>query len=291
MTNRYIEELKNKIKPYRYTYKGKCIILESTTGNYVLKECNNDLNRLFKYLDSRNFNSHPKIIDNKDNEYLFNYVDDIEVPKEQKINDLIVLIADLHRKTAYFKEVSEDKFKSVYEDIKNNILYLKEYYGNMFEEGFKDIYMSPSTYLFMRNYTKINNSLLFCEQELDNWYELVKDNKTKRVALLHNNLELNHLVNNNLISWNEYIVDSPILDIIKLYKKEYYSASFEPVLKKYLSIFALLEDEKKLLFIMISMPWTINLTKNELENCKMINNLIDYIYKTEKLIRPYYSKE
>lgn len=291
MTNEYIESIKAKLRPYKYTYKGKSIILESTSGNYVIKDCNNNLKDLFTYLDSRNFHNHPIVVDNKDNNYLFSYLDDITIPKEQKLNDLIELIADLHRKTVYFKEVSEDKFQSVYENIKNNILYLKEYYDKLFDTGFNEIYPSPSTYLFLRNYTKINSTLIFCESELDNWYQLVKDNKTKRVCLLHNNLELDHLLKNNLISWDNYTIDTPILDIINLYKKEYYLTDFGPLLKKYLSIFELLEEEKKLLFIMLSLPWSLNLDKNEMENCKNINNLIDYIYKTENLIRPYYTEK
>ena len=291
MTNDYIESIKSKLRPYKFTYKGKSVILESTSGNYVIKNCNQNLKDLSTYLDSRNFFNHPSIIDSKDNNYLFSYLDDITIPKEQKLNDLIGLIADLHRKTVYFKEVSEDKFQSVYENIKNNILYLKEYYNSLFDNGFNEVYPSPSTYLFLCNYTKINSALIFCESELDNWYQLVKDNKTQRVCLLHNNLQLEHLLKNNLISWDNYMIDSPILDIINLYKNEYYKTDFSPLLSKYLSIFELLEEEKKLLFIMLSLPWSLNLDKNEIENCKNINNLIDYIYKTEDLIRPYYTEK
>ena len=36
--------------------------------------------------------------------------------------------------------------------------------------------MSPSEYEFTRNYSKIYASLLFCEEELNNWYSLVKEN-------------------------------------------------------------------------------------------------------------------
>ena len=33
-----LETLKSIYKPYRYTIKGKCTILETTNGNYVIKK-------------------------------------------------------------------------------------------------------------------------------------------------------------------------------------------------------------------------------------------------------------
>lgn len=293
--NRSIEVLKNIYRPYRYTIKGKTTILESTSGNIVVKERTKDLKELFNYLNSRSFNNFPKLIDeSREQVNVFEYIDDIKMPREQKINDLIVLVANLHNKTSYYKEVSEDKYKSIYEDIKNNIVYLKQYYSDEFDQKFTEIYPSPSDYLLLNNYTKINNCLLFCENELDNWYDLVKDIRKQRVCVVHNNLELDHFIKNDnsyLISWDNSMIDTPVIDVIKLYKKEYYSVAFEPILSKYFDIVNLHEDEKKLLFIMLSLPWVVTNSQDEFNNCKSLNELLDYIYKTENLIRPYYSKE
>ena len=40
---------------------------------------------------------------------------------------------------------------------------------------------------------------------------------------------------------------------------------------------------------MISLPREIVLKDNEYDNTKEVNKLLTYIYKTEKLIRPYYA--
>ena len=48
------------------------------------------------------------------------------------------------------------------------------------------------------------------------------------------------------------------------------------------------DDEKKLLFILLSLPDEIIFDKNEFKSCINIRNNLDYIYKTEELIRPYY---
>lgn len=286
--NKSIEVLKSIYKPYRYTIKGKSTILETTCGDFIIKPKNKNINELYTYLTNRGFMNYPKIIDSsRDEVNVFEYVEDIKLPKEQKCDDLIEIIASLHNKTSYFKEVSEDKFKSIYEDIKSNINYLSNYYNTLYEIGFNEVYESPSNYIFMRNYFKINAALEYANNELDNWYSLVTSETKIRVCLIHNNLELNHLLNNKLISWDNYMIDTPVIDIVKLYKKEWKNIDFSEILERYMYKFPLLEYEKKLLFILISMPPEIKKSDNEFEKCKVISEVMDYVFKTEELIRPY----
>lgn len=289
--NKSIEVLKSIYKPYRYTIKGKSTILETTCGDFIIKPKNKDINELYTYLTNRGFMNYPKIIDSsRDEVNVFEYVEDIKLPKEQKCDDLIEIIASLHNKTSYFKEVSEDKFKSIYEDIKSNINYLSNYYNTLYEIGFNEVYESPSNYIFMRNYFKINAALEYANNELDNWYSLVTSETKIRVCLIHNNLELNHLLNNKLISWDNYMIDTPVIDIVKLYKKEWKNIDFSEILERYMYKFPLLEYEKKLLFILISMPPEIKKSDNEFEKCKVVSEVMDYVFKTEELIRPYNTK-
>lgn len=290
--NKSIEVLKSIYKPYRYTIKGKSTILETTCGDFIIKPKNKDINELYTYLTNRGFMNYPKIIDSsRDEVNVFEYVEDIKLPKEQKCDDLIEIIASLHNKTSYFKEVSEDKFKSIYEDIKSNISYLSNYYNTLYEIGFNEVYASPSNYIFMRNYFKINAALEYANNELDNWYSLVTNETKIRVCLIHNNLELNHLLNNKLISWDNYMIDTPVIDIVKLYKKEWKNINFSEILERYIYKFPLLDYEKKLLFILISMPPQIKKSNNEFEKCKVISEVMDYVFKTEELIRPYNTKQ
>lgn len=290
--NKSIEVLKSIYKPYRYTIKGKSTLLETTCGDFIIKPKNKDINELYTYLTNRGFMNYPKIIDSsRDEVNVFEYVEDIKLPKEQKCDDLIEIIASLHNKTSYFKEVSEDKFKSIYEDIKSNISYLSNYYNTLYEIGFNEVYASPSNYIFMRNYFKINAALEYANSELDNWYSLVTNETKIRVCLIHNNLELNHLLNNKLISWDNYMIDTPIIDIVKLYKNEWKNINFSEILERYIYKFPLLDYEKKLLFILISMPPQIKKSNNEFEKCKVISEVMDYVFKTEELIRPYNTKQ
>ena len=286
--NKSIEILKSIYKPYRYTIKGKSTILETTCGDFIIKPKNKDINELYTYLTNRGFMNYPKIIDSsRDEVNVFEYVEDIKLPKEQKCDDLIEIIASLHNKTSYFKEVSEDKFKSIYEDVLSNINYLSNYYNTLYEIGFNEVYASPSNYIFMRNYYKLNSALEYAKSELENWYSLVTSETKIRVCLIHNNLELNHLLNDKLISWDNYMIDTPVIDIVKLYKKEWKNINFSEILERYMYKFPLLEYEKKLLFILISMPPEIKKSDNEFEKCKVVSEVMDYVFKTEELIRPY----
>lgn len=286
--NKSLEILKAIYKPYRYTIKGKATILETTSGNFLIKPKNKDINELFTYLINRGFTNFPKLIDSSRSEVnVFEFIEDINLPKEQKCEDLIELIASLHNKTSYFKEVSTDKFKEIYDNIKANINYLSSYFNIIYEIGFNEVYSSPSNYLFMRNFYKIDASLKYASKELNNWFNLVTNENKIRVSVVHNNLELNHLIDNKLISWDNYIIDTPIIDIVNLYKNTWNTLEFSEILSRYMYKFPLLEYEKKLLFILLVMPITCKKSNSEFEKCHNTSNLVDYIFKTEKLIRPY----
>ncbi len=290
------EILKEIYKPLRVTILGKVKIFDTTNGKYVIKDKGKaNIRDVYNYLSSRNFNYFPKIIDDTRSEVnIFEYVEDTKMPNDQKAMDLISLVASLHEKTSYFKEVSMDTYQEIYDNIKSNIVYLKDYYNDLFDRYVLEEFMSPSKYLLTRNYTTIKDALDFCERELDLWFNMAKDSNRQRVALLHNNLELSHYIRGNedyIISWDDSKIDTPVWDIVKFYKKEYYDLEFKSILSKYLDEYKLNKDELKLLFILMVLPDKIVLDKNEYDNTNIVRNFLDYLYKTEELVRPYYTEE
>ena len=293
--NRSLEILKAIYKPYRYTLKGKATLLETTSGDFIIKPKKKNINELYNYLISRGFDNFPKLIDSSRKEVnVFEYIESIRMPKEQICDDIIDIIASLHNKTSYFKEVTEDTYKAIYEDIKSNISYLKNYYDTLYEIGYNEVYMSPANYQFMRSFSKINSALDFCNQELDDWYELIKGETKTRVAVVHNNLSFDHYLKGSkevLISWDNFLIDTPIIDLVKLYKAEYLNINFSEGLERYMHKFPLLEYEKKLLFILITLPPELKHEDTTFLQCRENNRVIDYVFKTEDLIKPYYTNE
>lgn len=283
---------KYTLKPYRYEVVGKATIIDTDNGRFVIKEKKKDNRKIYDYLESRNFNYYPKILDDNGNKQLIEYIEPIYTPREQKIMDMIDLVALLHSKTTHFKEIDEDTYKEIYEDITNNINYLTSYYTDIITIIETKVYMSPSEYLLARNITKIFSALNFCDIELKKWYNIVKQKTKQRLVVLHNNLELDHFIRNKnsyLINWDKAKIDIPVFDLYKLYKKHALEFDFSEILKRYESSYLLLEEEKKLFFILIAIPDKIEFNNSEYENCKLISNKIDIIYKTEKFISPYYS--
>lgn len=292
--SRTLDILKQVYKPLRVTLKGKTTILETTSGKFLVKDKNDkDLKRVFNYLKSRNFDNFPKLVDdNRVDLNVYEYIDDVDMPKEQKGLDMVDVISLLHSKTTYYKTVSEDKYKEIYENILNNITYLTNYYNKLFTKIDEEIYMSPSSYLLIRNSAKIMASLDFAKEQLDKWYEQAKTKNKQRVALIHNKLSTDHFIRGDkgyLISWENAKIDTPVLDLVTFYKNEYFNIDFETILEKYLQKSPLQEDEKQLFFILISLIPEVKMGDNEFLNCKNVRVALDYLYISENLIRPYYT--
>ena len=290
--------LKGKgLKPLRYEIRGKVMIIETDEGKFVIKEKNRQTNNdpIFSYLDSRNFNYYPKIITTDNDDYeMTEYIDEVEMPKEQKMVDLIDLVSLLHNKTTHYKEIDEEDYKKIYEDIDNNIKYLSSYYNDIMTIIESKVFMSPAEYLFARNVSKIYGALNFCQGELEKWKNIMETKKKQRFVVLHNNLDIDHFIRNKnsyLISWDKAKIDLPIFDLYKLYKRHGLDYDFEEILKHYEHSYPLLEEERKLLFILISLPDKIEFNKREYEMCKIISHQIDMLYKTEKIMSPHYTKD
>lgn len=276
---------RNDLKVNKYTIRGKATIVDTPLGQFVLKK--NKGNNIYKYLISRNFEYFPKIIDMDNDNIMYEYLDNIDYDNNQKAFDIMHIIALLHSKTTYYKEIDYDEYKNLYEDLKSKINYINNYYTDIINQIESRIYMSPSEYLIARNISKIFSCIYYCFNELDSWYEIVKNKKRKRVVTLHNNLKLDNLIKNKnmyLISWDKSKIDLPLYDIANFYNAYALDFDFVSLFEEYERIFPLLKEEKILLSILISIPDKISFTHNEYEMVKNVRKMLDKIYKTESLL-------
>lgn len=278
---------KNSLVANRYIKNNNVYFVDTKDARYVIKE-NKYNTDIYNYLRTRSFTYYPKILnDEKDSYLITEYIEDIDLPKEQKILDMIDLVSLLHYKTTHYKEVTEDDYKEIYEDINNNIDYLYSYYIDLITLIETKVYMSPSEYLFASNISKLLASLTYVKEELNSWYEEVKEIKKQRLVVLHNDLRLDHFIENEypyLISWNKSKIGLPIFDLYKLYKRHFLDFDFSEILNRYESKFPLTKLEKKLLFILIVLPDKIEFNKTEYENTLDVSKVINSLYKTEKLV-------
>ena len=284
---------KCNIIPTGYKKLNSATLVSTKNNKFIFKKDKNDVDKIFTYLESRNFNYFPKSF-RESNYDVYEYIEDLSISKEEKALDLINLVSLLHTKTTHYKNIDIDDYKVIYEEIDKQLNELLEYYLTLNDYIDSEVFMSPSSYLLARNISKIYALIDYLKNELSSWYDLIKEKDKQRVTLIHNNLELNHLLRNTnsyLISWDNAKFDIPVYDLYKLYKKNYKDIDFSVLLNEYENRYPLLEEEKKLLFILISIPNKLELNNNEYNNTKKVKELLDYIYKTDKIISPYYSNQ
>ena len=289
-----MKRINELFKPTKITLAGKSKIIHTENGKFVVKQKKKDIKSLYNYLSVRGFNNYPELIDEYDDNYVYQHLDGVNLPINQKAADMAGLLSLLHNKTAFFKPITADYIKGIYENVLNNILYLENYYHDLFEKISAEVMMSPAQYLLIRNSTKINANLSFTKRELEAWLTSATSHTKERVVHCHNNLSIDHYIKNAddyFISWDNYTIDSPVLDLINLYKNDYNKYDFSNFLEIYNYKFPLSDEEKKLLFIIISLPHEVRLDAGEFKNTKVVNELLIKIYKTEKLIRSYYAPQ
>lgn len=283
---------KNDLEIKRLTIKNKTKILDTNRGTLVFKNKDNNINltNTFNYLESRAFNNYAKRVFENNNYDVYEYINGYNEPNEQKILDLINLLTILHYKTTFYKEVDIDYFKEIYENTINKIDYIYNYYTDIISLIETSIYMSPVEYLIARNISKIYESLNYSKENINKWYELVKNKRRIRVVNIHNNLSLEHYIKGNkpyLISWEKSKIDNPIYDLYNLYLNHYLDFDFNELFINYESKYPLLNEERILLFSLLTIPWKFEFNDTEYNLCKNARKLFDYLYKTEKLVTEY----
>ena len=265
-------------------YKGNIIILETNEGKYVFNNY-----KIYNYLISKGFKYFPRPISNENNDYdLVEYIEDKNISNSEKLKDLIGLSAILHKTTSFNKEIDIDNLKSTYENMQNDANYLMNYYIDLNNYIDNISYMSPTEYLLVSNIDLLYYLISFVKVESTNWYNKVKEKKNIRFSMIHDNLSLNHLIENEniyLISWNKAHFDIPLLDIIKIYQDNYYDIELEELLKEYQKINKLSEDEYLYLLLKLSIPKRIELTNKTYLECYDLSNYLVYLRKIASLVQ------
>lgn len=268
--------------------KGKCIIANVDGENVVIKEKgNHNTLETYKYLSSRNFNYFPIIKREKNNYNVYEYIEDADISIDQKAFDMMHLLSLLHNKTTFYKEMDMIEYKEIFEDLTDKINTTYNFYTNLITLIESHIFMSPSEYLIARNISKIFGALEYSKRNLEEWYNIIKNTAKKRVVLLYNNIDINHILRNKdiyLINWEKSKLGIPIYDIYNFYLKYSFHFDFAHLLEFYESRYPLLKEEKLLFYIMISIPDMLYFNDTEINNCKKAKNIIDFIYRTEVLI-------
>ena len=280
---------KYHIKPISYVKRGKSLIIETKENKFAIKE-NIKNPDIYDYLNSRSFDYYPKVLNQRSDPFeLSEFKSELNIPEEQKLEEMLKITALLHSKTTYYQKNDLADNKEIYETLTNNILYLKSYYEDIIALIDSKEFFSPAEYLVSRNFSKIMDSLAYAENALENWYKSIEKNTSERVAVIHNNLDLDHFIYNKdsyLISWRKSKIAKPIFDLVKIFNRYGIKYDFKEKLAIYEAIYPLKDDEKQLFYILISMPPKIEFKDNNYELCKELSEKIELLYLKDKIILP-----
>lgn len=270
----------------KYEEKNHIKIIDTDKGKFVLKNNSEKEHELYEYLTNKQFDY---LIDKEDleNYSIYPYIHEVDIPIEEKAIDLVNILALLHNKTTFYRQVVLDDIKKMYEDLNQKINNLYRYYYDLQDIIEQKVYMSPEQYLLIRNISLVYSSLNFAKDKLNKWYELKLKQKKERVVLLHNKPSLDHILINNrkqLISWNDCKRDIPIYDFLYFYKKNYLMLDMTSLFELYQSKFYYTEDEYLLFLTLLTIPDKIIFSKNHYSDCQKVYEIIKYLMKTKDFV-------
>ncbi|MDD6272999.1 MAG: hypothetical protein PUA90_05825 [bacterium] len=255
--------------------------------NQVKKKYNKNIIDIYDIFATTDFENYPKIIDLDDEFITYEYIESKKYYEKIKGVEFIKLVSLMHSKTIFYKDVSKNKYKKIYNSLYGNIKYLKKYYLELIDKIENEMFMSPSHYLFARNYSAIQSNLNYAESTLKKWFKKVENKENERVCVIHNNLSLKHFIKSDidyLVSFDGALVDTPILDLYKFYKKEGYKLNFKYLLKVYNENMNLFDEEKLLLNVLLILPLKIEFVNDEYINVVNLKNNFNYIYSSMNVV-------
>lgn len=287
-----INDFKKNIDPKinRYSFFNNVIQLDGEDSSYILKRKFDDELDVYKYLKIKGFSNFVDRIDEIDNYNVYPYIKEIDISSEDKAINLVYLMSVLHNKTTYFSLIDQDKIKELYEETLNKIMVINNYYDNIRYIIEVSDYLRPSMYLLLRNITFIYVALDRSKYFLEKWFNIIQNKKRIRRSLVHNNLELSHLIEEEksyIVSWDKAKKDYPIYDFLNFYKNCCDILEFTSLFDMYNSKYNLFEEERYLLFSLMLIPEKVEFKMSEVDNTIVVSRLLLYLENTFSFISKY----
>lgn len=263
----------SKIKYYNHS---------KVKDNKFIKKRKTNIEKIYSYLDSRNFNNYLKPIALSKKEEVYPFIQELHTTNKDKANDLIYLTADLHNKTTTFQDKNIENIKERYETTIDTLNEIFKHYSTLQDEIEEHIYMAPAELLLMNNISKIYYLLNISRFYIEKYYESAEKVDNERYVLNHGNLNLSHLLESNnkfLISWNRAKRDLPVYDLAKLIKNDSDTIEITSIYEIYQSRYHFTKEEEYLFVSLICIPPVVNLDKSNFINTQEVRKEVDYVDK------------
>ncbi len=262
----------NKEKIQKIECVGNKRTITTNQAKYFLKKQKKyDQENVYTILEERGFAHFLKPITTlASKEEVFPFIEEKHYHSQEKAIDMMHVLSLLQNKTTFYQEISLDEIKKIYEETKKEILYLYDYYQDLEERSFKEVYPSPSVLLFQKNITLLFESLAYANEMLEKWYEEINRKKRYRKVLVHHKFILPHLLEADiprLISLDELEYGLPIEDFITFFKKHCLEQDMESLFAIYQQKFPFTKEEYLLFSSQLTLPPKLDIFKTSLASC------------------------
>lgn len=266
--------------------------LKTNNGFYALKAINSqDIEVSYEHIRTLHLNCFVNIIENKFKKILTRYQgyyfylmpwveNDNVLIKEIKLKYYFESLAYIHTNSFFNYNVNHDYFDKQINDISNIIEERLNYYDAIMSNYEVMEYRTPSGWIFVLNYCRIEDSLKRARRYLNEYKEYVYNNDNIRLCLIYNNFNYQHILMKQrcLISIDKVSINLCIYDIFNMYQQvPDLLFDLDSVSLYYLSKVNLLKEEKLLLACLLCIVPYIELEKDEIKNIVKMSRLLYYL--------------
>ncbi|MCA1031939.1 spore coat protein YsxE [Bacillus timonensis] len=197
--------------------------------------------------------------------YLTSWIENKPLEERNDQQKLMVKeLTSLHAKTSQTIKLTEKDIDIFYKNLIAKWEKKEASLSQFLEKCEEKLYMSPFELQFCTYFHEIFQASQFARKKLENWYELVKEKNTFRVAINHGNIQNHHFLidqrgNGFFSSFEKATIASPINDVVKYFQKalKTYPTLNEDLISWYYmyeSYYPLQEDEQSLFLSYLTFP-------------------------------------
>ncbi|MGQ4665716.1 spore coat protein YsxE [Metabacillus halosaccharovorans] len=212
----------------------KAIKIYTDTGPFVLKKLSKGFNPYFvdslRILKDNKYSHHVPLVSNNQQQLLSYYKGDYyylmpwlsneqEEERDARHQYLFKEVATLHKKTEKKLDISTKDVSNHYEETVKRWDQAKEMYEAFVEQCEQKIYLSPFELQAVTYYTEVSRAIDFSKKKLEEWSNLMEEEKATRVVLIHGKISAHHFLYDD--NGNGYITNferskyaSPIDDFL-----------------------------------------------------------------------------
>lgn len=269
----------------------KTKVICNNDKKYVYKSKVKNKDKIFKYLKSKGFENYLEYERETEKYEIYPFLKEVEIPQEDKAQELIYLLSLLHIKTTTYQEIDVTETQEIYENNQNKIQELRKMYYELQDSIETKIFMSPEEQLLMNNISNFYKALNYAEHKLEAWYKEKKQEKTERTTQLHNNISLKHFLISTekkvIIDWEQSSRGQVIYDFLNFYKNEFNNLEMISLFKLYQSKYMYTKSEQLLFESLIAIPPKIEFNNTHIINTINTRIAVNYVNKTSGFLSEY----